>query len=165
MREAAALDPNNPALQVQFASLLAQTGDLAGAQQAYERAVDLSPYDPIYRRTLVEFLLEYDYQVEELALPLARQLVSAYPDDASTLELMARLLLKRNDLAGAERFLRRALEQDSRSASAYLNIGLVYALRGERAAARQALNRAIELAGSDDSTASQARRLLETYFP
>jgi tetratricopeptide (TPR) repeat protein len=165
MREAAALDPNNPALQVQFASLQAQTGDLGGAQQAYERAIDLSPYDPAYRRALVTFALEYDYQVEELALPLARRLVSEYPDNAPTLELMGRILLKRNDLAGAERFLLRATQEDTQSATAHLHLGLVYALRGERALARQELNLAIDLAGDDGPTAAQARRLLETYFP
>lgn len=165
MQEAAALDPNNPALQVQFASLLVKTGDLTGAQQAYERAINLSPYEPAYPRALVEFALEYEYQVDELALPLARRLVSEYPNDAANLELMGRLLLKRNDLAGAERFFQRAIEQNPQFAAAHLQLGLVYALRGERNLAQQELNLAIDLADGDSATAAQARRLLETYFP
>jgi Flp pilus assembly protein TadD len=164
LREAAALDPNNPALQVQLASLLAETGDLDGAQQAYERAIDLSPYDPTYRRALIGFFIDYDYQIDALALPRARDLVAAYPDDPAVLGVMGRVLLKQNDLSGAERFLDRALESDPQYPDAHMYLGLVYVLRGERDAARREFNLAVQL-GLGGPVEAQARRLLQTYFP
>jgi Flp pilus assembly protein TadD len=164
MQKAIAIDPNNPALQVQFASIQASAGDLAGAYETHLRAIDLSPYDPAYRRYLVEFALEYDYEVDTLALPVARQLVARYPEDPASLDLMGRVLIKQNDLDSAERFLLRALESDAQYAPAHMHLGLIYALRGERSQAMEELDLAIALSAGTP-TAAQAQRLMELYFP
>lgn len=164
IQDTVAMDPQNPALQVQYASIQAASGDVAGAYATYLHAIDLSPYEPAYRRYLVQFALDYNYELEKLALPVARQLVADSPQDAASLDLMAQLMIKLNDLDSAERFLERALASDPHNAAAHLHLGLVFALKDSRQESYNELKLAISLA-PNAPIAAQAQRLLETYFP
>jgi tetratricopeptide (TPR) repeat protein len=157
--QALALSPDNPVLTAGLAGLQAASGDLYKALASYQKAAALAPFDPEYQRNIVRFSLEYNFQIEPVALPLARQLVSANPADAIDLDLMAQVLISRGDLASAERFLGRALRADSRSATAHLHLGLVYLLQGKAqpAAEELSLARSLDPGGPVDQ---QAQRLL-----
>jgi tetratricopeptide (TPR) repeat protein len=164
IQTARTLDPKNPDLQAEYARNLAASGDLYGAYDAYQQAIALAPLDPAYRRQLVDFSLKYSFEVEQVALPVARQLVIEDPGEPANLVLMAQVLIKQGDLANAERFLNRALQSDPNYAPAHLQLGLVYILQGKKAAALQELNLASATA-PDGPVAVQARRMVETYFP
>jgi len=164
IRTALQLAPNNPILVGELAAVLAATGDLEQAYRTYQQAAALSPYDPLYLRLQVNFSLEYDYHVEEIALPVARQLVVQDPHDPVNLDLMAQVFIRQGDLVNAERFLRRLLEANPDFALAHLHLGLLYLLRGDRAAALQELNRTISL-DSGSPEARQAQRLLDSPSP
>lgn len=164
IRAAIRLDPKNPALIVQFADIQAAGGGLAEAHETYRRAIDLSPHDPAYRRYLVAFSLEYNYQVEAVALPVARALAADGPDRPENLDLLGQVMLKLGDLESAVRFFNRALALNPQYAPAHLHLGLVYAARGESDRARRELDLAISLA-EDEQTAARARRMMESYFP
>jgi len=164
IRSAISKIPSNPILQVELANLLAASGDLDSANDAYLRAISLRPYDPIYKKYLIEFSLEYDYQVEEIALPVARQLTIGSAHEPAALDLMAEVLIHQGDLSTAERFLRRALEEDINYASAHLHLGLVYIMLEKFQNAYEELTLVVSLA-PDSDIANQAQRLLVTYFP
>jgi tetratricopeptide (TPR) repeat protein len=158
------LAPDNPVLVAELAAVLASSGDLEKAYQAYQQAAVLAPYDPLYLRLQVDFSLQYDYHVEEIALPVARQLVIQDPHDPTNLDLMARVLIRQGDLVNAERFLRRILDANPDFATAHLHLGLLFLLQGDQAAALQELDRTISLApGSPE--AQKAQQLLEHPSP
>jgi len=158
------LDPENPVLQVEVADTLAASGHLSEAYQAYLDAIDLSPRDPTYSRYLVDFSLNYNYQVEQVALPIVRRLIIQDSGSAENLDLMAQVLIKLGDLDNAKRNLSRALQSDPNYAPAHLHLGLVYILTGDKSSAQQEFNFAASLA-PQTPIADQAHRLMETYFP
>ena len=164
MQAAAALEPDNPALQAQLGEALAAAGKLAEAQAVYEQAQALAPGDPAYRYLLAQFSLAYHYQVDQIALPVARRLAAENPQDAAALDLMAQVLIHQGDLANALRFLGRAIQADPEYAPARLHLGLIALLQGDHASGRRELEAALELEPAGP-TADQARRLLQAYFP
>lgn len=164
MQTAVELAPDKPDGYVDLGEMLARTGDLDGAYQAYLQAIDIAPQDLKYQGYLVDFSLRYNYRVEEIALPVARQLVISAPQNPAHLDRMAQVMIKLGDLASAERFLLRALQADPAFAPAHLHLGFVYILLENFHLAQQHLLRAVSLA-PETPTAEQARRLYETYFP
>ncbi len=164
IRAALEMAPDNPVLVAELAAVLAASGDLDQAYQTYQQAAALSPYDPLYLRLQVDFSLQYDYQVAQIALPLARKLVVQDPQDPTNLDLMAQVFIRQGDLVNAERFLLRLLDANPDFAPAHLHLGLLYLLQGDQAAALQELNRTISLApGSPE--AQQAQQLLDRPSP
>jgi tetratricopeptide (TPR) repeat protein len=163
-RRALQLSPGNSILTAELAAILAASGDLDGAFQTYQQAAALSPYDPLYLRLQVQFSLQYDYRLTEVALPLARKLVIQDPKDPASLDLMAQVFIRQGDLVNAERFLRRSLAASPDYAPAHLHLGLLYLLQDDQAAAVQELKRTIALApGSPE--AQQAQQLLAPSSP
>jgi tetratricopeptide (TPR) repeat protein len=163
LRKAIALDPGNLSLQVQLANLLAASGDLYQAKETYIQAIQRAPQDPAFARLLVQFCLDYDFEVAQTALPLARRLAGEYPDDPANLDVMAQVMIHRSDLSSAARFLERALASDSAYTPALLHLGQVRLLQGDRADALTALSQVIALSpGSPEAV--QAQRLIEDYL-
>jgi tetratricopeptide (TPR) repeat protein len=163
LRQAIALDRGNLALQVQLAGLLAASGDLYQAREIYLQILQSAPQDPTYARLLVQFCLDYDFEVDQTALPLARRLAAQYPGDPASLDVMAQVLIQQNDLHSARRFLERALALDKAYAAARLHLGQVYLLQGDSSSALRELSRVISLAPGS-AEAAQAQRLLADYL-
>jgi tetratricopeptide (TPR) repeat protein len=164
IRLALQLAPDNPILVAELAAVQAASGDLDGANRAYQRAAALSPFDPLFLRLQVSFSLEYDYHVGQIALLLARKLLVQEPQDPTNLDLMAQVFIHQGDLVDAERFVRRALDANPDFAPAHLHLGLIYLLIGNQAAALQELNRTIALApGSPE--AQQAEQIIAQPAP
>ncbi len=126
MQQALDISPKNPAIISQHASLLAASGRLEDAYNEFLRAADMAPNDPAYIRQMIAFSLSHNYQVDLVALPLARQLLIQDPDSAVDQDWMAQVLIKLGDLDSAERFLIRCLQSDQGYAPAHLHLGLVY---------------------------------------
>jgi Flp pilus assembly protein TadD len=164
IRSASNLSPENPMLHAELGRVLARTGDLAKAQQRYERAIDLAPQDPTYWRLLAEFSLHYQLQVHQIALPAARQSIILSAGDAQSLDIMAQTLIILGDNLNAERYLWRALEKDGGYVPAHLHLGIIYMNQGEVVLARQQFDLAKAIA-PDSWTFDQAQRLIGYYFP
>jgi len=164
IQRAIALEPANPALLAQNASIQAETGDFPAAYESYQQAAGLAPHNPAFLRQTVLFALNYNYQVEQIALPTARQLLIDHPQDPLNLDLMGQVLIYLGDLAGAQKFLIRALQVDPRSAPTHLHLGLLYLLQKDATAALEHLYTAQAL-DPNGPVASQAQRLLESEAP
>jgi tetratricopeptide (TPR) repeat protein len=164
VQSAIELAPERAHLYIDQGALLALTGDLPGAYEAYLFAVELAPYRTDYLRYLADFSQKYDFQVEQIALPVARRAVNTAPNDPANLDQMAQVMIYLGDLASAERFARRALEIDPEFDTAYLRLGQVYLLREQPDAALEALSMAMSMK-PDSAVAAQARRMMQTYFP
>jgi tetratricopeptide (TPR) repeat protein len=157
-------DAENPALVAELGNLYDLRGDLNEASQAYQAAIWLAPKDSKYWLLLAEFALRNQFQLKELAIPAARQALLIEPDSAHALDTLGQAYLLTGDLITAERFLQRSLQADPDYAPAHLHSGVLALYQGELEQARQAIIRALDLA-SGTPIATQAQRLLETYFP
>lgn len=164
LRKAANLDPNNPALRADLAAALALDGQLAPAMNMYSLALKLSANDPAYQKLVVEFCLAYQYALNEVALPMAGNLLTLFPKDPQTVDLFGQVLASQGDAFQAELFFRRALQLDDMYAPAHLHLGLIHLQQGRFAQARQAFT-AARASAPGSPAATQAGRLLETYFP
>jgi len=156
-------DPNNSALYIELGNLLALTGDLHHAYEAFENAISFSPNDPEYLRHLVDFSIRYEFEIEEIGLPLARRLVIQEPYNPANHDLMGQVLISKGDLASAERFLKRAIELNPDFAPAHLHLGLVYILIENNEDALAELKLASSLA-PDSWVSNHVDRLMETYY-
>jgi len=164
IRRSIALAPNNPILVAQLAEIQAAAGDIQSAYQTYQEAAALAPYDPAFTRQILRFSLDYNFQVEQVALPIARQRLIEEPQNPIDLDLMSQVLIHLGDLLNAERFISRALQIDPEFGPAYLHLGLIYLLKDEPQTARFYLQKARDL-NPNTPTAVQAERLLESVAP
>jgi tetratricopeptide (TPR) repeat protein len=163
LERALELDPQNPAFLVEIGNLTALLGDLAAGQEYYWQAITLQPNDPRYVREFLKFSLRYNLNLQEVALPLARQLVIANPEDPASQDVMGEVLFRLGDLLNAERFFLRALDYDPGFDQAHLHLGALYHLQGKPDLARDQYNQVLELT-SNDQTYSQAQEALDEYF-
>jgi tetratricopeptide (TPR) repeat protein len=162
--QAIAANPNDPYLYSALGNILSKSGDLPAAQSAYESAIQLAPDDPRFYRHLAEFALQNQIQIHEMALPAARRAIALDPGDAASLDVMAQIMLVLQDYRSAERFSLKAIQSDPKFTQAYLHLGTAYIFLGETEPARQWLG-IVETIAPDSWQASQARRMLEYYFP
>lgn len=102
------------------ARIFARTGRLAQAQTAIERAVALEPDSVQWVLDLSWVLLERGEA--EAALRLVRARIAAEPEEPEYPNLEGQILLRREDIAGAERAFRRAAEIDPAFVHSYLNL-------------------------------------------
>jgi tetratricopeptide (TPR) repeat protein len=163
LQKAVALEPGNLALKVQLAGLLAASGDLYQAKETYLQVIQQAPQDPSFARHFIQFMLDYDFEVAQTALPLARRLVAQQPDQPANLDLMAQVLIHQGDLASAIRFLGRALALDPAFTAAWLHLGQARLLQGDRVEALSALGQVMTLSPNSPE-AARAQRLIDSYL-
>lgn len=156
--------PDNPALFAQLGDVGALDGDLEAALRAYQHASELKIDQTIYLKLLVNFTVTYRYQVEEVGLPTAREIVQANPTDSDSLDLMGQVLFQLEDFISAEIYFREAVEMKPDNAAALLNLGRLYLQRGDFADAKSMLSRALA-AAPGTPIADDARALLEANSP
>ena len=164
LRKVTDLYPQNPDLQVELGEVLALSGDLPGALQSYQKAIELAPQDALYQRLLAGFCIRHETHLQDVGLPAARRAVILNAQDPDNLDVLGQALFLQGDLTNAERFFQRALEMEAEYTQAHLHLGLVYALQGERSLARQEWELVMAQAPGS-AAAEQAGRLIKNYFP
>jgi len=142
---ASEVDPTNPKILMDLGSTAAMLGDLEEADTHYKNAVNFSYNNPSVQQNYVDFLIRYNKDLREVALPTARQALSTNMDSPAALDLMGRVLFRLGDLITAERFFLHAVIQDPNFAPAYQHLGLLYNLQGKPNLAADALTKAQSL--------------------
>ena len=156
---AAKLQPDDPALFVSIGESFSKLGDMIRALEAYQFAVGLAPEDVNYLRLLAQFCGQNNINIEEAGIVAAQRAVVLQPNDAGLQDLLGWLLLLDARYPEAERTLLRALELDSRNASAHFHLGMLYLQLDDRASAQAQLVSARDLGNTD------AQAVLDQYFP
>jgi Flp pilus assembly protein TadD len=161
---AAAIEPKNPAFLAALGDAYAFAGDLPPALVAYQRATELAPADATYWRTLALFSGQYSFQVEQVGIPAAQQVLELRPDEAASFDLLGWTYLAANNTELAEENLLAALRLDPDYAPAHLHLGIAYIQMNKMEAAREHLLRAQAL-DPDGIDGQSATQLLALYFP
>ncbi|MBI3160796.1 MAG: tetratricopeptide repeat protein [Chloroflexi bacterium] len=164
LETAAALDPDNPAIQADIGQTLVALGEVQTALEHFARVTELAPGDPNSWRLLALYSIENDVQVEQFGLPAARQHLLMLGEDPGALTLMARAYSLLADSFNAEKFFQRALTAGPEHAETRLYLGLFRITQGRMEDARAALEQAQSL-GADTPIAEQAAEYLAFYFP
>ena len=164
VEQAITLNSSDPYLYSELGNILSKAGDLPAAQAAYEAAIHLSPQDPLFYRLLAEFAMENQIQIRELALPAIRQAIILSPQDSSSLDVMAQIMLMLQDYHSAERYSLDALDSNPAFPLAYLHLGTAYLYLGESNLALKWLTVAKQVE-PDSWIAAQATRMIDYYLP
>jgi tetratricopeptide (TPR) repeat protein len=138
------LDPRNPAVAVEIASTHRAQGAYAMAELWLQEAVRLAPDDPRFELVLAAFYLDEAYRMEEVGLPLARDLAAREPESAEAHAILGGMLLYSGDYEGAEAELQTALTLDPRSARANYTLAVLYETQGRPHEALQYYQAAVE---------------------
>ena len=140
-------DAKTAELEVALARVYVQTQRLEQAQAAVERALALEPGAIQRVVDLVWVLLEQGKTAE--ALEAARSRMQEQPGVPDYPNLVGQVLLRQNDVAGAQRAFQRAIDIDPDFVPGYVNLARFAAREGRYAAARELLQRALRLRRDD----------------
>jgi tetratricopeptide (TPR) repeat protein len=164
LTEAARLEPENPAWQIELGNTLAGMGELYPALEHFQQAVDMAPNDGVAWQALAAFSIQYRLEITGIGIPAARRAMLLLPRDPANPDLLGQAMLWQGDLISARRFFERCLETDAGYAPAYLHLGMLYLQSSDQSLAEEMLFRAVEL-DPDGFTGDQALRQLELYLP
>ncbi|MEK7829953.1 MAG: tetratricopeptide repeat protein, partial [Acidobacteriota bacterium] len=124
LERAAVIDRRSPEPHVNLAAVSMLRGDLAAAQSAAERAVDLAPSSLSAATTLVNiYLQQKNFQTAHLRLD---KLMAEQPNRLQLRELQARVFIGQGDAANAEKTLRDVLKTDPNYLNAYFLLSDFY---------------------------------------
>jgi tetratricopeptide (TPR) repeat protein len=143
-RAAADLAPRNPSFQHYVGQLLLRRGDLAGAEDAFRRAIEMSgsggdvPWD-------LSITLDRAGRLEE-AVEWAQQAVERAPAKAQLHHHLGNLLLRQGRLKDAEASQRKAIDLDPGLTEAHLRLSIVLSRLGATRKAVEAARTAVSLA-------------------
>jgi Tfp pilus assembly protein PilF len=164
LQTAASLDSDNPAVQEDIASVLADLGNFNAAMTHLTRITELLPMESRSWQVLARFSVDYDIQVEDVGLPAARQAVLLDGDDPAAQTLLGRAYMLLGNDHYPKRFFTQALEIDEAYPDAHLYLGIFYLEHGEPENAKIHLETALQLDG-DGAIGRLAQQILERYFP
>lgn len=160
VRTAITIHPQEAILYSELGRVLALSGDLAGAAQAYLQAAELEPHQAAYWRQVVKFSLTNNYLIEVLALPAAQAALELAPGDVANLDAMAQVSIRLGDLDRAWVLLEQALKTNPNDADSHLHYGYLLLLKGNNVAALEHFRLAQNL-DPQSQAAEQAQRLIE----
>jgi tetratricopeptide (TPR) repeat protein len=161
-QEAESSWPDQADVLVEEGKSLAALGDLEGALNKYQAAVDLQPDQDQYFRQLAEFTITYSYQIPEIGLPAARFAVQLAPTNPANPTVLGKVLLELEDGYNAQKLFQQALSVDPLYAPAHFQLGILYSARGSEEEAVYYLQQTVTYS-SNPALIDQARRLLASY--
>ncbi len=165
MQEIADLRPGEYIWLIEMGNIAADGGDLDTGLTYITKAIEAEPQNPQWRRALVAFCLENNYEIRTLGLPAAREYLRLSQESADALSIMGAVMLNLQDTLSAERYLTRALKLDPGNADTHLTLAQVYLMDSKPVQAYNHLNAVLNQTSSQSETAKMAMRLMEKYYP
>lgn len=175
VKEAVAADPTNAAVHYMLGTLYMRTNNTPAALAAFNQVLAINHQAaPAMIQLAKLYLAAGDHKN---AISMASGALERQPDNPEPRLLLARGFLGAGDLANAEVELKGLEKKYPRTGAVQTQLGALYALRGDRPAARRAFEQALQLdPGDDDALAdlltievqsgriAEARRLVDAYL-
>ena len=156
----AARQPGAAGPQTVVAMILQQQGKDDEARRRYERIVEADPHAVVAANNLAWMYASRGEQLDR-ALQLAQAAKAEVPDHPEVNDTLAFVYLKKQLPSLAIPLLRLAVEKEPANPAFHYHLGLAYSQTGDKAAARQALERALGLK-TDFEGAGDAQKLLSS---
>lgn len=156
---AARLDQTNPSIWAELGSAYAQQGMVAEARSAFIQAATLAPGEWEFWFLLAQFSLNFEIEIEDLALPAARNLITLDPSDPRSYDLLGYAHFLNGNMPLAERLLLKAISLHPGLASAHYHLGQLRRWQGRIEQSRSAFELALQL-DPDGAVGELARRAL-----
>lgn len=121
------------------------SGDFKSAEEILRNLLKQTPKNPIALNNLGYFLLERDQKLDE-AVSLIKQAIEIDPTNPSYLDSLGWAYFKLGKLGEAELYLKEAINNDGTSATVFEHLGDVYQKQGKDKLARDAWQKAMNLA-------------------
>ncbi|HEX7555906.1 MAG TPA: tetratricopeptide repeat protein, partial [Leptolinea sp.] len=156
--------PDEEIWSFELGRTLAEAGRLEEAVIIYQQAVDLRPKDPAGYTAMARFSIQYEYRLEDIGLPAARTAIDlAGGNLAEDYDLLGQVLfaLGKNDESDSAYSM--ALGNSIEYAPTWLHIGQAALSQEDSFQAKEALLKAVSLAGNS-TEGRLASRLLLQYF-
>ena len=143
LKAAAKLDPGNFDYQYRLGSACQRTGDLAGAAEAFGKAIALHPDNDDLRNTYSSTLIET--RQADRGIAEARAVLAHNPKDLNALMNIGYADLKKGEFDAAEKTYRDAIAIDAMSPAAHYDLGIALKSKDELEAAQKEFREAIRL--------------------
>lgn len=156
LRRAAAADPGNSDAWLLLADTYLANGKIVAGNAALQRALDEDPGNPDALDRMALSLAERKESLDE-ALRLSRSALEAEPENERFLQTLGLIHYLRDDPARALPFLENAAAAGGAGPELLELLGDVHTALGDRAAARQAFQRALRLAPDDERLKQKSR--------
>jgi Flp pilus assembly protein TadD len=157
LRRALAEHGRDPRPFARLGQAMTQSGDLAGAEQAFQKAAELDPAG--YRPKLAQAWARLGRRDDAVAL--LQQCLADSRAAPQAHFVLGQLLQQSSDLAGAEQEFRRAAELDPGVPAFRNNLAGVLSLRGLHAEAARLLEPAVAEGSADAATLSVFGKFLQ----
>jgi Flp pilus assembly protein TadD len=157
-------EPENCIWQGEIGASLELLGNSAAALRHYQQAVENNPQNSLCWQALANYCISNGVQLRNIGLPAARQAAALDPQNPATLLILGQVMASLEDTSEAERFYYQALALDRGYAPAYLELGKLYLIMDNRAAAYHFLTQAYQLSPAKQPVGIAAARLLERYY-
>jgi tetratricopeptide (TPR) repeat protein len=129
------------------------------AQKDYQTALEIEPRNPFAENNLAWIYAEHNGDLD-LALKMAQSVKEAFPDNPNISDTLGWILVKKHNYITAIQILREAVKGNPQKALYEYHLGVAYYRASQKAQAKSALEKALELQ-SDFPEASNARQLLQ----
>lgn len=166
LERATAARPDDPDVYLVLAAYRVRQDDFEGALEAIERALEIAPDAQRAKLQKAEVLMELGFRrgregASEEAREILDSVLAAEPANPFALVADAKYKLGTQDMSGATRALRAALEVQPNWAQAYYLLGIALAAQKDFAGARTELAKSLEL---DSSQLRAKATLAEVHF-
>jgi len=145
LKQAQALDAQNPAVAAEIGGAYASLKDLPQAELWFTQAVRLEPQSREFWLLLARFYTDNEYNVADFGLPAARMAAGLNPSSALAADALGYALVLTGDALNGEKTLERALSLDPNLPSIYYHLGILYASQGKNTEAEAAFNHTLAL--------------------
>ena len=161
IEDATHIDPTDPAPHLTLSGHLGRQGDAEGALAAAEKALEIDPNMADAKLRVAESMVDVGYRDGDTEMvrsgqQLVEEVLAVGTPSVSALMVMAKIHLAQRKVDEAIEGLRAALEFEPANPQAHFVLGTALSVKGEGAAARTELARALEI----DPGMLEARRVL-----
>jgi tetratricopeptide (TPR) repeat protein len=151
-RKAVDLMPKEPSALLALALMQDQLGQYRDSQQTYERILQLEPDHPIALNNLAYLLAERGGDLDR-ALTLAQRARQKLPQDHNVADTLGWIYIKKNLADNAIEIFRELTRKEPGNPTFHYHLGMALYQKGDRVAARQALQNALRNKPAPDEAA------------